>query len=404
MGVAPLLTMALERTAAAVAVAFGTVALGCSSIGEPAARRRLLYRFAYAHLLLGALALIQWIAILGPAVSPWIAWAPLSVGLVLLYTAVTGPTLEPVRRSFTLLGGHDVGGRVRVDHGVRGLGELRSQYEEHIRRAAQREERARLARELHDAVKQQLFVIQTAAATAETRYGADEPGARTALGQVRASAREATTEMEALIEGLQATPADYAGFVGALRKQCEALGYRTGATVTVDVGALPRHARVEPGTYDALFRATQEGLANIGRHARAAHVAITFGLIDEALEVAIRDDGAGFDPVATREGMGLRNMAARVAAVGGACIVQSSRGAGTSIRLTVPCRIESPDRYLRRAAIYAVPLTLMIVWLAPFWDAAERPWYLALIAIFAIAVGRCLTAYGRVRKLEGASA
>src|SRR5215472_3553156 len=62
---------------------------------------------------------------------------------------------------------------------------LRSRYERQIREAARQEERNRLARDLHDSIKQQIFVIQTAAATAQVRFESDQPGARTALEQVR---------------------------------------------------------------------------------------------------------------------------------------------------------------------------------------------------------------------------
>jgi signal transduction histidine kinase len=85
----------------------------------------------------------------------------------------------------------------------RGLS-LRLQYEEQIREAARQEERVRLARDLHDAVKQQLFAIQAAAATVEARFDTDAAGARQALEQVRSSSREALTEMEVMLDQLQA--------------------------------------------------------------------------------------------------------------------------------------------------------------------------------------------------------
>src|SRR5690606_2735676 len=94
---------------------------------------------------------------------------------------------------------------------VSDIGRLRSRYDAQIREAARVEERSRLARDLHDAVKQQLFVIQTGAATSEVRFDSDPAGAREALAQIRTAAREATTEMEALIDELQATPLENVG-------------------------------------------------------------------------------------------------------------------------------------------------------------------------------------------------
>ena len=116
------------------------------------------------------------------------------------------------------------------------IGRLRSAYEEQIRQAARQEERARLARDLHDAVKQQLFVIQTAGATAQARLSTDIDGARAAVDQVRAAAREAMTEMEVMLDQLQGAPIENAGLLAFLKKHCEALGFRTGAEVTFDAG------------------------------------------------------------------------------------------------------------------------------------------------------------------------
>ena len=146
---------------------------------------------------------------------------------------------------------------------------LRSRYEAQIREAARREERARLARDLHDAVKQQLFAIQTAAATVEAQPRRSQSGARAAAGTVRASAHEALVEMETLIDQLQTAPMENSGFEDALRRQCDALGYRTGATVTLTIGALPPGTALVPGVYEALDRFAQEALHNVGRHARA---------------------------------------------------------------------------------------------------------------------------------------
>ena len=96
--------------------------------------------------------------------------------------------------------------------------------EEQIRQAARQEERARLARDLHDAVKQQFFVIQTAAATAQARFETDPDGAKTAVDQVRSSAREAMTEMEAMLEQLQAAPLENAGLVSLAEKAMRGAG------------------------------------------------------------------------------------------------------------------------------------------------------------------------------------
>ena len=146
---------------------------------------------------------------------------------------------------------------------TRAVQPLRSRYEQEIRRAAAQEERNRLARDLHDSVKQQLFVIQTAAATAQERFHNDPTGAHDAIDAVRRAAREALGEMEAMLEGLNANPLENTGLVEALKKQCEALGYRTGAQVSCECGPLPASETLPPGTHQAIFRTAQEALANV---------------------------------------------------------------------------------------------------------------------------------------------
>lgn len=174
------------------------------------ARHRSLYAFALAHLVFGGLFIMQWVAIFEAILPLLVGWAPVLVGTVLLYVAITGPATRPIRRSLALIGRGDADAprSMLVDVESGAMDALRSQYEEHIQQAARQEERTRLARDLHDAVKQQVFVIQTAAATIEARFESDATGAKGALEQVRRAAREAMTEMDAMIEQLQAAPVE----------------------------------------------------------------------------------------------------------------------------------------------------------------------------------------------------
>lgn len=208
---------------------------------------------------------------------------------------------------------------------------LRSRYEQQIREAASQEERNRLARELHDSIKQQVFVIQTAAATAQVRFSGDPEGAKLALEQVRDSAREAMAEMEAMLDQLRAAPLENAGLVEALKKQCEALGFRTGAQVEFKLGKLPPSRALAPGAQQAIFRVAQEALANIGRHARAMNVTVALEAVRGRFDLRIRDDGSGFDQNQASAGMGTANMHARAEEYGGEFELASRSGAGTSV-------------------------------------------------------------------------
>lgn len=243
--------------------------------------------------------------------------------------------------------------------------QLRSQYEEQIRLAASREERHRLARDLHDSVKQQLFVIQTAAATAQARYSVDETGAREALDHVRAASREALTEMQAMLDQLQAAPLEPSGLVAALKRQCEALGFRTGAHVHLEIGTVPDVNSYSPGLPDAIFRAAQEALSNVARHSRARNVWFRLGTVGATFELVIRDDGSGFDTAHAQNGMGLDNMKTRAKEFGGTFEVLSAPGAGTTTTFRFPVReSERPQNHGRMLLLFgstlAVALAVMI--------------------------------------------
>lgn len=210
--------------------------------------------------------------------------------------------------------------------------------ERQIRDAATQEERNRLAQDLHDSIKQEIFAIHTSAATAQARLSSDPDGARQALEQIRNSSRDAMTEMEALLDRLNPTPLENTGLVNALKKQCEALALRTGAIVDCRIGQLPDSSQLPPGAHEALFRIAQEALSNIGKHARADRVDVSLELAERDLLLTIRDNGRGFEPWgkdSPASGMGIANMRARAAAVGGQFGLVTSPGRGVVLRVGV---------------------------------------------------------------------
>lgn len=201
--------------------------------------------------------------------------------------------------------------------------------------AATREERNRLARELHDSIKQQLFSISVSAAAARAR--SESAGSTTdPLGDIQRSAHEAQVEMRALLQQLRPAPLESVGLVEALRDQCEAVRYRTGAAVTVDIGELSSDELLPPGTQEAIFRIAQEALANVARHARAHTVSLDLRRAGMTMLLEVRDDGQGFEIASARGGMGLGNVRERARALGGSAEIVSAPGAGTTVRFCVP--------------------------------------------------------------------
>jgi signal transduction histidine kinase len=271
---------------------------------------------------------------------------------------------------------------------------LRSQYEQQIREVARQEERNHLARDLHDSIKQQIFVIQTAAATAQARFDGDPAGARLALDQVRGSAREAVTEMQVMLDQLRAVPLENAGLVESLKKQCEALGFRTGARVEFKLGDLPPTEALPPGAHEAILRAAQEALANVGRHARAGTVLVSLGSVHGHVELRIQDDGAGFDPNQSDQGQGIPNMRARAEEFGGKFYLASGLGNGTSVAFSIPYTAgETPREYRRRAVEWGVLLVISILVLA--WTKSGGMAATSVVA--AVGLVRYTVAYRRAR-------
>ena len=179
-------------------------------------------------------------------------------------------------------------------------------------------------------------MIHTAAATAQARFGTDPAGASAAIEQIRNSAREAMTEMEAMLDQLRASPLENTGLVEALKKQCDALRFRTGADVRFSAGELPPSESLPPGAQQTLFRVAQEALANVGRHARAKHISVTLDSSSFSVQLRVDDDGVGFDTEQPAGGMGLGNMRARVEALGGVLAIISEPGKGALVRVSVP--------------------------------------------------------------------
>jgi signal transduction histidine kinase len=216
--------------------------------------------------------------------------------------------------------------------------DLRQNLLRQVGESAAQQERNRLARELHDSIKQQIFGISIGAAAAQARWESDPQAAQRALGDVQRSAREAMVEMNALLQQLSPAPLERVGLRQALREQGEAFGYRTGADVQVTFGELPADDRMPAGAQESLFRIAQEALSNVARHARAGQVCLSLGLCDPEgpLELAIRDDGLGFEPEVAQGGMGLANIRQRVLALGGEVAIRSSPSRGTLVRASIP--------------------------------------------------------------------
>ena len=202
---------------------------------------------------------------------------------------------------------------------------------ERSREASVLEERARLARELHDAVSQRLFSIRahaTAAGLLVTKDPALVSGELAAIAELGAQAH---AELRALIDGL--APPDLDGLADSLRRYALLAGRAHGVKVRLAAAELPE---LDPRVQAAAFRVGQEALTNALRHSGATEIAVSLTKTSRRVILEVSDDGTGFDPDLAPGGLGLASMRERAAAVGGALRITSAPGAGTSVRLAVP--------------------------------------------------------------------
>jgi two-component sensor histidine kinase/cbb3-type cytochrome oxidase subunit 3 len=217
----------------------------------------------------------------------------------------------------------------------------RAALEAQLRMAAAQEERNRLARDLHDTIKQQLFSINVAAATAQSLRERDPEAAAEHIQQVRTLAQAASVEMKALLTQLRPQPLATVGLVGAIEEQLDALRFRSEVHTEFTHDPLPDETQLPIEAQEAIFRVVQEALANVARHARAKNVAVNVkrrpsDSTPESLYISVSDDGQGFDLENARIGMGMSNMRARVAEVGGTFDVQSAPHLGTAVTIGMP--------------------------------------------------------------------
>ena len=194
-------------------------------------------------------------------------------------------------------------------------------------------ERQRLAGEIHDTLAQGFMSIVLLAQAARASAGTGP--AQGYLDAIERTARENLAEARALVAEL-APPALAAGSLpAAASRLVERLGVEVGLDARLVVEGTPRS--LDPERDVALLRALQEGLANVRRHASAAHVAVSLDYGASTVVLALRDDGCGFDPStdAASAGFGLGGMRTRLELVGGSADVRSAPGEGTVVRAWV---------------------------------------------------------------------
>ncbi|HEX4730486.1 MAG TPA: sensor histidine kinase [Solirubrobacterales bacterium] len=198
--------------------------------------------------------------------------------------------------------------------------------------AAQEEERARVARDLHDEVNQSLTGLLL---RLEAARSAAPPELEPELAETKALANQAMRELLTLARRLRPTALDDLGLAAAIAGLVERLGEgEIEATIAVDgdFSDLSDDAQL------VVYRVAQEALLNVARHSGASHVAVALRRGPDGVELTVADDGRGFAFAESERGLGIGGMRERALLVGGELTIESRPAAGTTVRLTIPSR------------------------------------------------------------------
>lgn len=229
---------------------------------------------------------------------------------------------------------------VRLERALAENARLQEKLLAQSRQSGVRDERERLAREIHDTIAQSLAGVVAQLQAAEG--SADAQDVRRRVGRATEMARTALVEARRSVQDL--TPAELAdtGLADALSRLVTSWrddhGVEASFVVVGDATAL--HSEVEA----TLLRIAQEALANVAKHAAASRVGVTLTFDEADVILDVRDDGSGFDAAAPRRSssFGLGVMRERAERLAGTFTLESAPGAGTAVSASIPALPRGP--------------------------------------------------------------
>ena len=196
------------------------------------------------------------------------------------------------------------------------------------------EERNRLARDLHDSVKQQAFAASAQLGAARAHFKYNPEAAYNHLKEGEILIAKVRQELTDLIQELRPVEMKGKGLIPAVEEYTNDWRRRNEIDVSIHV----RGERKLPLAVEkSLFRILQEALANVSWHSQAENVDIVFNFRSDFLLLTIRDDGQGFAPEERLgKGVGLKSMHERAGLISGVLNINSKPNKGTRISLKVP--------------------------------------------------------------------
>jgi len=202
---------------------------------------------------------------------------------------------------------------------------------------AQEEERARVARDLHDEVNQALtgVLLRLEAARKEA-----PPELEAEIAETRSLANQAMEELLSLARQLRPTALDDLGLKAAIAGQVEELGRHREIETVFDVEG--DFSALDDDVQLVIYRVAQEALSNASQHSDARSVRVRLGREGSRVVLTVSDDGRGFSFAAAQQGLGISGMRERALLVGGEVEIQSRPGEGTTVSLRIPIEQQSP--------------------------------------------------------------
>ena len=196
------------------------------------------------------------------------------------------------------------------------------------------EERNRLARDLHDTIKQETYAARMQLTAAKNLLTTNPEAAAGHIEAALQLNRETQQELKLIIDELRPAALEGRGLAQALSDYAERWQEHTGIRVdTVIRGEYSLPLGVEK----VLYRVLQESLSNIARHAEADSVSLTLEVSPARVMLCIADNGCGFDPTSvSAKSYGLNNMKQRLTEVNGNLAVESASGTGTKVTAEIP--------------------------------------------------------------------
>ena len=208
---------------------------------------------------------------------------------------------------------------------------------EQEQRLAILEERQRIGRDLHDGIIQSIYAAGLTLDDASELVVESPAEAQARIERAVEALNLTIRDMRNFIFALQPEPFDQAGLLDALAAMAEEFRVNTMVDISLEID-VPGDVEIPLEATTQLLNLAREALSNVSRHAHAGQAELRLAVAGGVLELAVVDDGIGFDPSARRGPghMGINNMRARAASLNGEFFVESAAGRGTRVLVRVP--------------------------------------------------------------------